>query len=112
MSKTGLFSSTVASFIVASYPNLSPDPNATTDAILIQISQQLVNISSGTPLMSVSGQISQPSQPTASAVRVNALWILSLVLSLTCALAATLVQQWARQYLRHAQHRGAPQASH
>ena len=58
--------------------------------------------------MSVSGQISQPSQPTASAIRVNALWILSLVLSLTCALAATLVQQWARQYLRHAQHRGAP----
>ena len=36
------------------------------------------------------------------------MWVLSLVLSLTCGLAATLVQQWARRYLRLAQHRGAP----
>ena len=36
------------------------------------------------------------------------MWILSLVLSLTCALAATLVRQWARRYLRLALRRGAP----
>jgi hypothetical protein len=36
------------------------------------------------------------------------MWILSLVLSLTCALAATLVQQWARRYMRLALRRGAP----
>jgi hypothetical protein len=108
ISKTGLFSGTVASFIIASYPNLSPDSSDTTNAILTQISQQLVSISNGTPLTSVAGQSSQPFQPTTSAVRVNALWILSLVLSLTCALSATLVQQWARQYLRHALRRGAP----
>ena len=31
-------------------------------------------------------------------VCVNALWLISLVLSLTCALIATLLQQWARRY--------------
>ena len=30
---------------------------------------------------------------------VNALWLISLVLSLTCALIATLLQQWARRYI-------------
>ena len=31
---------------------------------------------------------------------VNALWFLSLVISLTCALLATLLQQWARRYVK------------
>lgn len=31
---------------------------------------------------------------------INALWFLSLSFSLTCALAATLVQQWSRTYLQ------------
>ena len=38
--------------------------------------------------------------PPPSAVWVNGLWFLSLVISLTCALLATLLQQWARRYLR------------
>ena len=43
-----------------------------------------------------------PSQfsPSASAVWVNSLWFLSLLMSLTCALLATMLQQWARRYLR------------
>ena len=37
------------------------------------------------------------------------MWFLSLVISLTCALSATLIQQWARRYLRLSQrHAGAP----
>jgi hypothetical protein len=32
-------------------------------------------------------------------VWVNILWLISLVLSLTCALIATLLQQWARRYI-------------
>ncbi|KAH9034786.1 hypothetical protein EDB84DRAFT_52719 [Lactarius hengduanensis] len=104
---TGLFSATVASFIIESYKQLSPDSGGTTNALLTQISQQLANTSNlnGTPLASVTAQ---PFKPTASAVRVNVLWFLSLVLSLTCALSATLMQQWARRYLQLAQHRGAP----
>ena len=44
----------------------------------------------------------------ASIVRVNVLWFLSLILSLSCALLATLMQQWARRYLGYAQAHGAP----
>ena len=32
-------------------------------------------------------------------VWVNAMWLISLVMSLTCALIATLLQQWARRYI-------------
>jgi len=48
------------------------------------------------------------------AIWVNALWFSSLVISLTCALLATLLQQWARRYIRVTQppgyspHRRAP----
>jgi hypothetical protein len=41
-----------------------------------------------------------PFSPPTYAVCVNALWFLSLVISLTCALLATLLQQWARRYLK------------
>ncbi|KAN0137349.1 hypothetical protein V8E53_004794, partial [Lactarius tabidus] len=103
---TGLFSATVASFIVESYQNLSPDSADTTNALLAQISQQLVNISNGTPLPSVVAQRTPPFKPSASAIRVNALWFLSLILSLNCALSATLMQQWARRYQELGQRRG------
>ncbi|KAH9021076.1 hypothetical protein EDB84DRAFT_1580949 [Lactarius hengduanensis] len=105
--KTGLFSATVAGFLIESYKKLSPDSSDTTNAFLAQISVQLVNISNGTPLASVAVQSGQPFKPTASAVRVNVLWFLSLVLSLNCALSATLMQQWARRYQELAQRRGA-----
>ncbi|KAH9053310.1 hypothetical protein EDB87DRAFT_1569408 [Lactarius vividus] len=105
--KTGLFSATVASFIIESYRNLSPDSGDTTNTLLTQISGQLFNISNGIPLTSVGVQSSQPFKPTASAVRVNVLWFLSLVISLNCALSSTLMQQWARRYQELAQRRGA-----
>ena len=105
--KTGLFSATVAAFLIESYRKLSPDSSDTTNALLTQISQQLVNISNGTPLTSVAAQDGRSFKPQASAVRVNVLWFLSLVLSLTCALSATLMQQWARRYRELVQRRGA-----
>jgi hypothetical protein len=42
-------------------------------------------------------------------LRVNILWCLSLTLSVACALAATLVQQWARKYLLATQIPSSPQ---
>ena len=69
ISKTGLFSATVAAFIIESYQSLSPNSSDTTNALLGQITQQLVNISSGTPLTIVATQSSEPFKPTASAVR-------------------------------------------
>ena len=46
--------------------------------------------------------------PPTSASWVNGLWFLSLVISLTCALLSTLVQQWARRYQRVAYPRYTP----
>ena len=49
-----------------------------------------------------------PFIPPNYAVWVNALWFLSLVISITCALLATLLQQWARRYLKVTQPRYSP----
>ena len=38
--------------------------------------------------------------PPRYAIWVNSLWFLSLVISLSCAMLATLLQQWARRYLK------------
>ncbi len=100
--KAGLFSAIVAAFILESYKKLSPDSGEQTVALLTQ----LVNISTtGAPAIV---QSSPPFKPPAYIVRVNVLWSFSLVLSLSCALVATLVQQWARKYLEHVQCRGTP----
>ncbi|KAF8268146.1 hypothetical protein EI94DRAFT_1661413 [Lactarius quietus] len=101
---TGLFSSIIATFISISLPQLSPDPNAQTVALLTQ----LVNISAGAAGVPSPVQNIPPFKAPASIVRVNVMWFLSLILSLSCALLATLMQQWARRYLDYAQHGGAP----
>jgi hypothetical protein len=68
--KAVVFSATVASVLVESHKKLSPD----------------------------SGDNS-PHSPTTSIVCVNMVWALSLVLSLTSALLAILIQQWVRRYI-------------
>ncbi|KAI0245968.1 hypothetical protein BJV78DRAFT_1136304, partial [Lactifluus subvellereus] len=105
---TGLFSATVAGFIIESYKQLQPNSSDTTVLLLAQISQQLAALSSGNSISVPSGLPSQAFRPSASAVRVNTLWFLSLVLSLTCALLATLMQQWVRRYLQVSQRWYAP----
>ena len=44
-----------------------------------------------------------PFTPPTYAIWVNALWFMSLVLNLTCAILANLLQQWARRYLEATQ---------
>jgi hypothetical protein len=56
----------------------------------LQAPQQLANPANGT--------YDLPHSPAVSIIWINALWLLSLVLSLTSALTAILVQQWARRY--------------
>jgi hypothetical protein len=48
-----------------------------------------------------------PFSPPNYAVWVNSLWFSSLVISLICALLATLLQQWARRYLKVTQTRSS-----
>ncbi|KAH9013839.1 hypothetical protein EDB85DRAFT_900820 [Lactarius pseudohatsudake] len=104
---TGVFSSTVATFIAMSYPSLQQDPNIITQSLLVTISQQLATPNGTSPAASPS--LSQSSfSPSAPVIFVNSVWFLSLVLSLTCALIATLLQQWARRYLQMIQRNHAP----
>ena len=94
--KTGLFSAVVGAFIIEFYKKLSSDSGDQT-ALLQQISHQLAN-SPNNAYSNTVNQLNQPSSPATAMVWVNALWLISLVLSLTCALIATLLQQWARRY--------------
>ena len=98
--QTGLFASTVAQLLSSSYQSLQQNPNVITQSLLAQISQQLPGSPNST---STNGSLSTNAQafkPSASIVFVNSVWFISLVLSLTCALMATLLQQWARRYLQ------------
>jgi hypothetical protein len=98
----------VATFIAISYPNLQQDPNVTTQSILTQISQQLSNANTNSTIHAAIPSTQIPFSPSTSVVFVNSVWFLSLVLSLTCALMATLLQQWARRYLQIMKRNHAP----
>ncbi|KAJ7062833.1 hypothetical protein C8F01DRAFT_1251640 [Mycena amicta] len=82
----GLFSAALTAFIIESSQSLTPDP---TVLLLVAISKQL---NANTP-------IQEPTGPSASVVVCNALWFTSLGLSLASAVVATLVEQWARDFL-------------
>ncbi|KAI0067209.1 hypothetical protein BV25DRAFT_1819519 [Artomyces pyxidatus] len=107
---TGLFSASVSAFIIEAYKNLNPDSGDTTVILLQQISQQFAAYANGTPIAPPQDVAQRPFKPSASMLRVNIWWFLSLVLSVCCALAATLVQQWTRKYLQTAQLRSSPQS--
>ena len=84
-----------------SVQDLQQNPQDTSNFYLANIYQATIN-----PNISDSHPASPPPfSPPHSAVWVNALWFLSLVISLTCALLATLLQQWARRYLKITQSR-------
>src|SRR6266853_1805667 len=95
--KTSLFSATVAGFLIESYKKLSPDTGDQTVLLLGQISQQLAGFTNNT---NPNPPANQPFSPSASSICVNVMWLLSLVLSISSALFATLLQQWARKYIQ------------
>lgn len=99
--QAGLFSAAVTAFIIESYKALSQDPSDVTNILLYQISNQLSEMSNGTQLSLPSSLLPARHPFTASrqAVIANILFFISLGLSLACAVSATLVQQWARNYI-------------
>ena len=104
--QTGLFAAALATFVIDSYKSLLPDSAGNAVVLLSQISRQLDGLSNGTQipiaasLTSIPQSGAQQPAPPASAVWVNSLWFLSLVISLFCSLLATLQQRWARRYLQ------------
>src|SRR6266851_755309 len=88
--KTGLFSAIVGAFIIESYKKLSPDSGDETVDLLKQISRQLAGFNGTYPNL----PIKEPPGPSTPIILVNAMWLMSIVLSITSALFATLLQQW------------------
>ncbi|KAF8214241.1 hypothetical protein K438DRAFT_2009278 [Mycena galopus ATCC 62051] len=101
----GLFSACLTAFIIESYKTLRPDSGDSTVQLLTQISLQLAAAANGSTFHAPTPTHFGP--PTTSLV-CNALWFISLGLSLTCALIATLLEQWARDFLHRAELRSAP----
>ncbi|CAK5263424.1 unnamed protein product [Mycena citricolor] len=100
----GLFSGVVTTFLIESYKLLNPDSGSQTVvllsqtvALLSQISRQLENTNNSTAVAEALPPPAAFSPPTAS-LFCNALWFTSLALSLSCALVATLVKQWAQEF--------------
>ena len=87
-----------------SIQDLQQNPQDTSNFYLANIYQLLAdpnrsNISTFLPTSP------PPFTPPSFAVWVNGLWFLSLVISISCAVLATLLQQWARRYLKATQTR-------
>jgi Family of unknown function (DUF6535) len=85
--------------VAVSIQDLRPNPQDTTTFYLGNIYQLLAD-----PNVSRASILATPIQPPPFtppkyAIWVNSLWFLSLVIGLTCALLATLLQQWARRHL-------------
>ncbi|KAJ7480892.1 hypothetical protein FB451DRAFT_154197 [Mycena latifolia] len=101
----GLFSASLTAFIIESYKTLTTDPGDSTVQLLAQISQQLAAAADGNTFI-----MPAPTHftPPATSLVCNAFWFISLGLSLTCALIATLLEQWARDFLHKADMRSAP----
>ena len=108
--QTGLFSATVATLLSISIQYLQPNCQDTSAFYLANIYQLLSN-ENGSHVVILPPSLTNPTASftaPASAVWVNSLWFSSLVISLTCALLATLLQQWARRYLRVTKPRYSP----
>ncbi|KAN0140631.1 hypothetical protein V8E53_001840 [Lactarius tabidus] len=96
---TSLFSASVATLLSVSIQDLRQDPQDTSNFYIANIYQLLAdpdrsNILTSLPLSP------PPFSPPSFAVWVNGLWFMSLVISITCAVLVTLLQQWARRYLK------------
>ncbi|KAJ7164110.1 hypothetical protein C8R46DRAFT_815401, partial [Mycena filopes] len=103
--QAGLFSAILTAFLIESYKTLNSDSGDLTVQLLMQISQQMAATANGTTLPTVP---TAPFSPKASAIACNALWFASLAFSLTSALVATFVQQWARDFLHKTELHSAP----
>jgi hypothetical protein len=99
----------VTAFIIDGYKTLYRNSGDNTVLILMQMSQQLAALANGSHDASPFPPLNQIQfQPLASSTRAVTLWFLSLGFGLACALSATLVEQWARDYLNAVQRRPAP----
>ena len=113
--QAGLYSATLTAFITESQKTLTPNPS---DEIAYYARQAVVLLAQISAQLAASGSPVPPSvlfppafpefHAAESDVRVNIYWFMSLVFSLSAALGATLVQQWAREYVQFFQRYNHP----
>ncbi len=98
--QSGLFSAVDVALLVVPFQDLKPDPQDRPTFYLENIYQLLAD--PNRTLVSIPPTLSNPHtfSPPKSVIWVNSLWSLSLVITLSCALLAILVQQWARRYIK------------
>ena len=115
LSQAGLFSGVLTAFVVPQLQNLQVNPavqsvyyQSQSVQMLDRISQQLASAGSQIPTNLTPPSPYPTFHASASDRRVNIFWLISLVCSLSTALLATLVQQWARGYMRIFQQSGNP----
>ncbi|KAI9442722.1 hypothetical protein H4582DRAFT_2073309 [Lactarius indigo] len=106
--KANLFAAAVAITIIESYKWLSADSGSQTVEQLDRLSEQFFNFSRGIPLEVVVPISTRAFKPDRAAVFVNISLFCCISICFTCSLAATLIQQAARRYLRITQGRGTP----
>ena len=102
--QAGLFSAILTAFSIEAYKLLQRDSAEASLQMLSQISQQLNSFSINQQFVNSSYQPPsslQPYNPPHSAIIVNILWFLSLVLSLTTASLGMMVKQWLREHLSY-----------
>lgn len=104
---SGLFSAVVTAFLTVSVQDLRPDPQDKPTFYLENIYQLLAD-SDRTDVPTLPTRSRPPAfSPPRSAVWVHSLWSLSLVIALSSALLAILLQQWVRRYIKVTQPRSA-----
>lgn len=99
-----MFSVVIAVFLTVSIQDLRPNTQDTSAFYLEHIYRILADpdakkITSSTPSISILVR-PPPFRPPTYAVWVNSLWFLSMAISLTCALLATMLHQCASRYMR------------
>ncbi|KAI0253417.1 hypothetical protein BJV78DRAFT_1360235 [Lactifluus subvellereus] len=100
---TGLFSAAVATLAAVTVMDLKPNSQDTSAFYLDNIYQLLADPNISRSSIPVTPLRPPPFSPPKYVIWVNSLWFLSLAISLTCAMLATLIHQWARRYLRMTQ---------
>ncbi|KAF8183078.1 hypothetical protein K438DRAFT_1493372, partial [Mycena galopus ATCC 62051] len=91
----GLFSAVNSAFIIQLQPELQPDPNASTQALLTLLVQNITGLPSATLPLGVS--MSQPMVPTVVVIAQSLLYV-SLFATLLTALLAVFGKQWLLHY--------------
>ncbi|KAJ6510456.1 hypothetical protein C8R45DRAFT_891881, partial [Mycena sanguinolenta] len=110
--KAGLFSAILTSFIIQSCQSLQPNVASLSVACIAQ--QVAANANRSIPALptqpceQLAAALTGTPSPSGASLACNILWFISLGLSLTSALIATFVDEWARTFIQKTEMRPSP----